>query len=159
MLPSDGVPEITDDELVAQFLFSKSRIRKNGTVKGAAFLPRSCRQADGSDRFELSLNRERGATGEEFWRIAAEIQQARKTPPNELQGCAKLLAKSVADEGLTLEADPISVGDSVHPNGNPNHANAVGWPDAKEDQKAVAEELALVAKFVVPPTGSPDRDS
>jgi hypothetical protein len=131
--PSD-VPAVAPNELLARFIYSSRHFgRANRRIKAAAFLPPS----NGKE----SVTRHREATEWELWQIG---QAGADTRGQTLYGRGDVLAATCGSQGLSIEADPVE--------GNPNHANVVGWPlEDKAACKLIAEEIALAAKFVATP--------
>lgn len=134
MLDPANIPMVMPDELLARYVFSQSHFsRQNGRVKAGAFMP--------APNGELSVTRHVNATGHEIWAIGREIAKVRGRT---LHGRGDVLAATCMSQRLTVVASPI--------HGNPNHANVVDWPmEDKAAQKLIAEEIAVAAKFVVPP--------
>lgn len=113
---------IAPDEKLARFILSKSCIRNDNTVKQDAFLPFPHRG--------LSVTRHKNLSEQELWRIGQDIADMR---PATLYGRADLNAAKVRSP-LEIKLEPLE--------GNPNHANIVGWPEDKPAQKMIAMELA-----------------
>lgn len=134
MLDPSNVPAIDANELLARYILSERHFsRDNRRVKSGAFLPAS--------NGELSVTRHRDATDNELWHVGRGIATSRQVT---LYARGDVLAATCIDQRLNIEAAPID--------GNPNHANVVGWPmHDKAARKAIAEQIALVAKFVPPP--------
>ncbi|MCA9130197.1 MAG: hypothetical protein KDB22_24085 [Planctomycetales bacterium] len=98
---------------------------------------------------EPSVNRHREATDGETWQAGLEVAEERKRT---LYGLANIRASSCRSAKLDLIPDPILPK-------NPNHANITGYPQAKEDQMAMAQVLAasIEGKWV-PAPGQDGRD-
>ncbi|MCH7685351.1 MAG: hypothetical protein IH899_01485 [Planctomycetes bacterium] len=133
MLDPTNVPAVDPTELLARYIFSRSHFsRQTGRVKAGAFMP--------APNGELSVTRHRDATQDDLWQAGRGIAQSRDRT---VYGRADVLAATCVSQRLTVKANPIE--------GNPNHANVIGWPMAdKATLKLVVEEIAVVAKFVLP---------
>jgi len=79
---------------------------------------------------------------EEVWDIGWMMALSRK-PPRTLRGRSDVLVATFQDQGLSVDAVPVD--------GNPNHAEARGWPSLESDQLMIAQEIAAVAKFIAAP--------
>ncbi len=132
--PSD-IPVVADNELLARFIVYSDEKRQDGTVKHKLFLPYKL--------VDLSVNRHREATSEETWLAGYDVAAERGRP---LYGLANIRASHCRAEKLEVVPDPILPK-------NPNHANIVGYPPAKEDQMAIAKVLAasIEGKWQEPP--------
>jgi hypothetical protein len=87
---------------------------------------------------EISVTRRRYATSDELWQVGHDVARARGQT---LYCRGDVLASTFASQNLNVKAAPID--------GNPNHANVGGWPmENKARLKLIAEEIAVVAKFV-----------
>lgn len=131
MLDPTDVPAVESDELLARYIFSDRHFsRENRRVKAGAFMPAS----DGA----ISVTRHREAKQEEIWRVGQTTARLRAAT---LYARADVLSATCESWQLNVEAAPID--------GNPNHANVVGWPmQDKARRKLIAEEIAFVARFV-----------
>lgn len=138
MIDPNNVPEVADSELLARFILNSNERREDGTVNHKLFLPYSWT--------ELSVNRHRDATLAETWQVGAKVAVERKKT---LHGLANIRACKCYVESLRVVAAPILPG-------NPNHAALVGYPQAKEDQMAIAKELAasIEGRWIEPPLPS-----
>lgn len=130
MIDPNNVPPVGSDEKLARYVLQSSHIRRSdATVKADAFVPHPYQ--------DLSVNRHLSATEIELWesggRIATKIGKT-------LHGRADVQVEICLRQKLTVEAAPED--------GNPNHANIVGWPADKPLQKIIALELAASARFV-----------
>jgi len=134
MLDPTNVPAVEPNELLARYIFSKRHFsQENRRVKAGAFLPAS--------NGELSVTRHREATQDELWQVGHDIAQVRDLT---FHCRGDVLSSTCASQRLNVEAAPIE--------GNPNHANVVGWPmEDKAAMKLIAEEIAVAAKFVPVP--------
>jgi hypothetical protein len=133
VLDPENVPPITSNEDVARFILSASHIRSSdGTVKPDAFIPHP--------RPELSLTRLRDATEQEIWQEGRRVANLRlKT----LLGRADVRVAAFTEASLTVVAKPLAE--------NPNHADAVGWPDDKPSQKMKAILVSRQSRFTATP--------
>jgi hypothetical protein len=139
MIDPTDVPSVADNELLARFILYSDEMRADGTVRHKLFLPYKL--------VELSVNRHRQASLEETWQAGYEVAQARQ---RQLYGLANIRASSCRANSLDVQAAPQL------PN-NPNHANIVGYPPAKEDQMAIAKALAasVEGRWQEPPSREP----
>lgn len=71
----------------------------------------------------------------EIWKIGLNQVIAKMPEPRTLYGRADIQAKNVLKTGLQFDPD----------NKPPRHANIVNWPETKEEQKSIAQELAADA--------------
>lgn len=138
MLDPANVPDVDNEELTARFVVSRRHFNKQtGTLKADAFVPHPYE--------ELSVTRLIYITEVEIWGLGQKVAAAR-TPPRTLHGRGDVLAASYRSQrNLDVIAVPVE--------GNPNHANVIGWPSADDEagQVMIAKEIAAVAKFVEPP--------
>jgi hypothetical protein len=131
MIDPGNVPPVADNERLARFVMHARQFRSSdGTVKQDAFIPHPHR--------ELSVTRHLQASEQEIWDIGLEIAAGQS---KKLYGRADLLAGFCRSQSLRVEATPLE-----H---NPNHADLAEWPAAKQDQKAIALNLAASAPFVL----------
>lgn len=122
--------QVSDDELLARFIFQRNHIRSDQTVKANAFIPHPWPN--------LSVTRHVGLTKEELWEAGREIAEER---PATLYGRADVHASTITTQSL-----------NIVPTATPrNHANITGWPPDKPSQKMIAQEIAAAAQFVPPP--------
>ena len=135
MIDQSNIPLVADNELLARFIVYKDEKRTDGSVKHKLFLPYKL--------VELSINRHREATAEETWQAGYDVAAERGRP---LYGFANIRASNCRFEKLDVVPDPIIPK-------NPNHANITGYPQAKEDQMAIAKVLAanIEGKWQEPP--------
>ena len=124
MMDPDRIPDVADNELLARFIVNSNEKRTDGNVSHKLFMPYKW--------VELSINRHREATMKETWKVGFEVATLRN---KHLYGLANIRASKCRIYNLDVVPDPILPG-------NPNHANITGYPPAKEDQMALAEELA-----------------
>ncbi len=138
MIDPTNVPPVGEGELLARFIMSKSQIKSSeGRVKQDAFMPNKHKE-----RWELSVMRHLQATLGEI-RIVGEGVASRREPPRTLYGWADIVSDDARNLRLSVDPEP-------EPD-NPNHANILNWPDDKPAQKAIAAELAKLARFVPNP--------
>lgn len=130
MIDPAQVPAVTEDELLSRFVVQSKQFRASDrTVKPDAFIPHP--------HAALSVTRHLSASEEELWMIGAAVAAGQgKT----LYGRAILQAVACGVQGLRVEAVPVE--------GNPNHADILGWPAAKQDQNAIALRLAAASTFI-----------
>ncbi len=138
MIDPLNIPSIADDELLARFIVNSNERRPDGNVTPRLFLPYS--------RVDLSVNRHRDATEDETWLIGKKVAAQRDRT---LYGRADIRASSCRISPLEVLPRPILPE-------NPNHADVVGYPPAKEDQLSLAEKLAasIEGKWTLPPPES-----
>lgn len=134
MIDPANVPPVADAELLARYVTQKSQLRRSDrTLKQDVFVPHP--------RNELSVTRHRDATVEEIWQVGRDVAAALGRT---LYGRGDLRSSDCKTNSLRVEAKPLA--------DNPNHANVVGWPPQKQDQKAIAIKLAAAAgKLITPP--------
>jgi hypothetical protein len=129
-----GNTPVEDSELLARFVvFSKWIRKKDQTVKQDAFIPHPYP--------ELSVNRHDGNRDKELSDVGRSVAEKRERT---FYGWANVSAAAVRKTKLGVEAAPIKV--------NPNHANIIGWPKEKNDQKSCALEMAAAASNLVRPS-------
>lgn len=127
MFDPNGIPPVADDELLARFIVNSNEKRPDGTVHAKLFSPWKL--------VELSVNRHRDATMKETWEIASQVAKERgKT----LYGLANIRARACRISPLNVKEKPLP--------GNPNHADIVGFPNAKEEQMSLAVKLAAAVE-------------
>lgn len=126
------LPPVAYDEWLARFIWLKSRVRQNQTVRPDAFIP--------PKDLQLSVTRHINLSEEELWNIGQRVaDQAANTPTVPLYGRADLCVRDVSAQNLRTEASPRD--------DNRNHADIIGWPLEKSARKIVAQELADRAVF------------
>ena len=127
MLDPDNVPPVTPDELVARFIYVRRNIRNSdNTIKPDAFMPHP--------RIKMSVTRHIAATEEEIWTEGLRVGEVRNLP---LQGRGDFLVGSAIAAGIEIVSEKIPE--------NPNHADGIGWPADKGEQKMKATEIAKAA--------------
>jgi hypothetical protein len=122
-------PSLADGEQLARYIFRREHIRsQTGEVKPDAFMPHPHRDCSVTRRATLSEM--------QVWERGEGVAAQRKLP---LVGRADVTAGSVRGAGLTPVPDPVE--------GNPEHANIIGWPAEKAAQKQVAQLLVKSAAY------------
>lgn len=137
MIDPENVPLVTDAELLARYVTTSRHFRSSdNTVKQDLFMPHPY--------IELSVTRHLNATESEIWEVGVDVaaQIERK-----LYGRSDIQACDCNIKSLQVTAKPILPK-------NPNHADIEGWPPAKQDQKAIALQLAASASKLIPPPDS-----
>ena len=134
MIDPEDAPPVDDGELLARFIVNSNEFRKDdNSVKPKLFMPYK--------RIELSVNRHRECKIEETWQFGRTVAAQRKKT---LYGRSDILASNCRIEPLDVVAKPLE--------GNPNHADVIGFPPKKEDQLSLATKMAATAgKRIVPP--------
>jgi hypothetical protein len=142
MIDPNHVPPVADDELLARFITQTKQFRvSDQSVKPDLFIPFRLT--------ELSVTRHRDATADELWQVGRDVAALRQQT---LYGRSDVRASFCAVGPLSVVADPILTPDEPS---NPNHANIVGFPAAKDDQKALAIKIAhRASRRIAPPEGS-----
>ena len=134
MLDPDNLPDVESNELTARFIAEKRHLNRSTdppVVKAEAYMPRKNEEG-------VSITRLVQITDEEVWAIG-KAMAASRTPPRTLRGRADVLVATFQGQGLQVKPVPVD--------GNPNHAEAQGWPALESDQLMIAKEIAAVAKF------------
>ena len=121
---------ITAQEALTRFITSKRWYsRKKNVVKPQAFMP--------PPNHRLSVFRIDNLTETEIWKIGFNKVISKMNPPRNLHGRANIMALNILENDLQIEPD----------NTPPRHADIVGWPELKEEQKSIAQELAAKASL------------
>lgn len=121
------------DELLARYILAKNWFhKKDQTVTQNAFIP------DPNPR--LSVTRHIGFSEDEMWGIGRAAAAARTRT---LYGRADVATADVRAQHLNVESDSLP--------DNPNHANIIDWPAAKDAKKLCALEIARNARFIANP--------
>jgi hypothetical protein len=120
---------VDDDELLARFVTHKKELNsETGRVKPCLFIPYKY--------VELSVTRhDRPDPNIDLLVIGRAVAAARGG--RTLLGQTDILARDCRDVDLDVAHIPVPT--------NPNHADIVGYSDAKEDQLAVGQKLARAA--------------
>jgi len=119
---------VKPEESLSRYILDTAYIRSSDkTVRHSAFMP----SANG----ETSVFRISGLADFEIWGIGClEVAQKRGKP---LLGRADILALDVIENNLQIDPD----------NNPPRHANIVGWPEERSEQKLIALRLAANAQL------------
>jgi hypothetical protein len=124
--------EISGRETIARYITSKRwHSRKKNIVKPQAFMP--------PPNHKLSVFRIDNLSETEIWKIGFNKVISKMNPPRNLHGRADILALNILENNLQIEPDNIP----------PRHADIVGWPELKEEQKSIAQELAAKASLML----------
>lgn len=132
MLDPNHLPDVADDEDLCRFVFQKGDITAT-RVKVAAFVPEDSKNA-------ISVMRRLEASEEE---IRSEGSKMASMRGRGLKGYGQLTAKSVRDAQLDVVPKMED--------GNPNHADVIGWPEGEgkdERRLEVALKLSMAAVSV-----------
>ena len=124
-----GDVPVADDELLARFIFHRSHVRSDGTVRPEVFIPYK--------KVEMSVTRHLELLDSELWRAGELVAHKREAT---LAGRADNQAVTFRNCGLRVVPTPL--------NDNPNHADVIDWPAEKSDQKLLALLIAKEARFV-----------
>ena len=140
MLEPNNVPPVADNEMLARFIVNSNEFRKDDqSVKPKLFMPFKL--------VKLSVNRHLDCTTEETWQFGRNVAKQRNKT---FYGRSDILASSCRLEPLDVVDEPIE--------GNPNHADVVGFPPKKEDQMSLATKLAALATDRLTPEESSDAE-
>lgn len=120
--------QIKPEENLARYILRKDHFStQQKKVKYVVFMP--------APNGETSVFRISNLSEGEIWEIGnCKVAQKRELP---LLGRADILASCILDRNLKLIPD----------NNPPRHANIVGWPSEKSEQKLIAMELAVNAQL------------
>ncbi len=141
MLDPKSVPPVDHKEVLARFVTQRSQFRpSDGTVKQNLFIP--------PPNLKLSVTRHRDATEAEIWQVGREVaREMSRERVRTLYGRCDIRCGDCESEKLRVEPEPLD--------NNPNHADILGWPEQKQDQKAIAIKLAAKAgKLIALPTAT-----
>lgn len=127
-----GAGPVAPEELLARYVFHRSYVRHDGTIRPEAFVPHPYP--------DLSVTRHIGLTDDGVWDIGRTIASAMIRT---LLGRADLSTDAILGSGLTVLAAPTST--------NPHHANITGWPAEKSAQKIRAQRIAVAARYLADP--------
>ena len=132
-LKRDSVTEeISGRETLSRYITSKRWYsRKKNIVKPQAFMP--------PPNHRLSVFRIDNLSETEIWKIGFNKVISKMNPPRNLHGRADILALNILENNIQIEPDNIP----------PRHADIVGWPELKEEQKSIAQELAAKASLML----------
>ncbi|MDR4504736.1 MAG: hypothetical protein MRK01_08100 [Candidatus Scalindua sp.] len=121
--------EINSLEPLGRYLLTKSQFsHQKKRVKYTAFMPNP-------NNLELSVFRISGLSQNKIWEIGEKYLT--KNLERTLYGIARIIALKVTDNKVQIKSD----------NNPPRHANIVGWPNEKSEQKLIAQELAANAQL------------
>lgn len=126
------IEPIKNNEPLARYILESSQFsRLKNIVKPSAFMP--------APNLQLSVFRIEGLDQKAIWELGEKEVVSRIIPIKTLYGMAKLLALSAKSAGLRIDPDDTP----------PRHANIIGWPKEKDEQKIIAIELATQASLVL----------
>jgi hypothetical protein len=131
---------VNPEERISRFiLYSRWFAASKGRVKPDAFIPHP--------HIELSVSCTEGLEDHVIWESGKQVVANHPNQPT-LHGRADLQAKTVFNQGLTIERDDTPL----------YHANIRGWsPDDKDAQRSKAIELAAASTLVL--TSNPPSPS
>lgn len=120
--------QVKPEESLSRYIMDKRQFSaQDRRVKYSAFLP--------ARSGETSVFRIAGLLDYEIWEIGhREVAQKRG---KRLLGRADISASHVLENSLKVKPD----------NNPPRHANIIGWPAEKSEQKLIAMELAAEAQL------------
>jgi hypothetical protein len=123
---------VSPSEPLARYLTSSKHYSPQmQSVRPAAFLPPP-------PEYHLSVFRIYGLTTEDVCQIG-QRKVISNMPGRTLHGYANIVAQSFQDANLTIDPD----------NNPARHASVVGWPEDKQQQVSIAQELAASASLVL----------
>lgn len=138
MIDPNHVPPVAGDELLARYITQAKQFRASDqTVRPDLFIPFRLT--------ELSVTRHREATDDELWQAGRHVAALRQQT---LYGRSDVRASDCTIGPLSVVPDPILPPEEPC---NPNHANIVGFPVAKEDQKALDIQIVYRASPRIAP--------
>ena len=121
--------ELSDDELLARFVFYSRWIRNSDqTVRPDAFIPHPYP--------DLSVTRHTGFSEQQIWNVGWAVAVGRTVT---LYGRADIFASKIRHQSLDVLPDPVPE--------NQNHATILGWPKDKSAQKSIALQLAANSQY------------
>ena len=122
--------EINSREPIARYITTKRWYsREKNVVKPQAFMP--------PPDLRLSVFRIDNLSEPEIWKIGFTKVIGKMNQPRTLHGRADIQALNILEINLQVNPDNIP----------PRHANIIGWPELKEEQKSIAQELAAKASL------------
>jgi len=128
---ADRVEPVTPDEQLARCLTQSNHYKRDPLrVTERAFLP----APDGA----TSVFRIDGLDDKALW---GHVDVHVGSTGRRVEGAGIVLAQVVKNVGLRMRADDVP----------PRHAEIVGWPDEKSDQKSRAQQLAGAAVLKMRP--------
>jgi len=136
MSEAGAVPPITSNESVARYIYYRSHLRRDKTVKPDAFIPYPYP--------DLSVTRHIRLSEKQLWEVGRNIagRSGRVL-------CARADVQVFEFQKHELQVTPAPDSD------NPNHANVTGWPAAKPAQKIIAQQIAAAAGHALTPPSDP----
>lgn len=132
--PDPSLPnEVAPSERISRFVLSKHQFKSSaGKIKHNAFMP----PTSGG----LSVYRTQELNEDDIWSIGTDYVAAPQGKTVYARG--DLLAGQILGAKLGIESVPRP---------HPRHADIVGWPQEKDEQKMCAVELANAATLRLPP--------
>ncbi|MBS0209318.1 MAG: hypothetical protein JSS27_10210 [Planctomycetes bacterium] len=127
---SANTEQVAPAELLARFLLQSDWFGSDGKVRYKAFMPHHT-------RLDLSVTRHRSLAIADLWRIGHAVADVTRRT---LYGRADVSVQSCLSLELRVEETLLD--------GNPNHADVLGWPNDKPQQKSLAQQLAAASTFV-----------
>jgi len=121
-------PEILPSEFLSRYIIQKKYYRADGTVRHNAFMP----SIDGEVSVYLIINLKE----DQIWETGRVNVAVVLDKP--LLGRADIITSSVLNQKLRVESDPAP---------HPRHANIIGWPPDKGEQKEIALVLAAESQL------------
>jgi hypothetical protein len=135
-------PIVNRSEEICRFLVEPRLFKETSKqVSGQAFKPKTPR--DPGTLYRTSVYRIDGCPQEEIWSIAEERVTKQRSDGRKVLARADIKASSVFTLDLQLEPTPTP---------HVRHADIVGWPDQPEKRLEKANQLALRAQLVLPPS-------
>jgi hypothetical protein len=123
------VEQVTPSEVLSRFIMQTNWYRlSDNRVRYAAFMPNP-------KNGETSVYRISGISDREVWEIGDREVGLRRDKP--ILGRADIGASFVITKGLNVVPSEPPI----------RHANIIGWPEQKSEQRLVAIELAAEAIF------------
>lgn len=136
MIDPSNVPDVEGSETLSRYVLQGKHFRNNdNTAKPELFMPHPHQ--------DLSVTRHRDATEYDLWEFGTEVARKRSKT---FYGRFDIQAKDCEIGSLKVKASPLD--------DNPNHADITGWPSSKQEQKALALEIAAsesLSKLIPPP--------
>jgi hypothetical protein len=121
----------TPNEPITRYLTHRKQFSPvNNRVKPGAFMP--------PQDLQLSVSRIYGLSIKDIWKIGTKVIKKSRQKLT-LYGRADIKVLTVTTNGLSIDPD----------NKPRRHANVIGWPPEKEEQKSIALELANKATLVL----------
>ena len=117
---------VGSDELLARYALQRSHLRADHSPRPDLFMP--------ATDLQLSVTLHIDLSDVQLWAVGKAVAAERQRI---LYGRADLPTRVCSVQRLHVIPAPFE--------GNPNHANLVGWPSEKSAQKSIAQELAANA--------------